>query len=67
MELLTVKEVSKILKINVSDTYKLIKKGHIQALKLGSFKVTSVEIERFIKSASGLDFSDLDNVKPLEI
>lgn len=45
MELLTVKEVSKILKINVSDTYKLIKKGHIQALKLGSFKVTSVEIE----------------------
>ena len=47
MELLTVKEVSKILKINVSDTYKLIKKGHIQALKLGSFKVTSVEIEMY--------------------
>ena len=63
MELLTVKEVSKKLKLCVSDTYKLIRAGHLQALKLGALKVTSLELERFIKEASGKDFSDLNNVK----
>lgn len=62
MELFTVKEVSKKLKMNVTDTHKLIKAGHLQALKLGSLKVTSFELERFIKEASGKDFSDLNNV-----
>lgn len=62
MELFTVKEVSKMLKMNVTDTYKLIKAGHLQVLKLGSLKVTSFELERFIREASGKDFSDLNNV-----
>lgn len=62
MELFTVKEVSKILKMNVTDTHKLIKAGHLQGLKLGSIKVTSYELERFIREASGKDFSDLNNV-----
>ncbi|MDU4477651.1 helix-turn-helix domain-containing protein [Clostridium sp.] len=66
MELLTVKEVSKKLKLCVSDTYKLIRAGHLQALKLGALKVTSLELERFIKEASGKDFSDLNNVKTYE-
>lgn len=67
MELYTIKEVSQKLKINVSDTYKLIKAGHIQALKLGAFKVTSVELEKFILNASGKDYSDLNNVRELNI
>ena len=67
MELYTIKQVSQKLKINVSDTYKLIKAGHLQALKLGALKVTSVELERFILNASGKDYSDLNNVKELEI
>lgn len=62
MELFTVKEVSKKLRINVTDTYKLIKAGHLQALKLGSLKVTSFELERFIREASGKDFTDLNNI-----
>lgn len=66
MELFTIKEVSKKLKLNVSDTYKLIKAGHLQALKLGALKVTSLELDRFIKEASGKDFSDLNNVKELD-
>ena len=45
-----------------TDTHKLIKAGHLQALKLGSLKVTSFELERFIREASGKDFSDLNNV-----
>ena len=66
MYLLTIKEVSKILKVNVSFVYSLIKKGHLQALKLGSMKITNTELERFISSAIGNDFTDLDNVIPLE-
>ena len=49
MELFTIREVSKRLKMNTSDTYKLIKSGNLQALKLGSLKVTSYELERFIR------------------
>ena len=67
MELLTIKEVSKKLKLNVSDTYKLIRAGHLQALKLGALKVTSLELDRFIKESSRKDFSDLNNVRPLEL
>lgn len=66
MYLLTIKDVSKILKVNVSFVYDLIKKGHLQALKLGSMKITNVELDRFILSASGSDFTDLDNVIPLQ-
>lgn len=67
MELYTIKEISKKLKINVSDTYKLIKAGHLQALKLGALKVTSFELERFIINASGKDYSDLSKVKELDL
>lgn len=67
MELFTIKEVSKKLKLNVSDTYKLIRAGHLQALKLGALKVTSLELEKFIRESSGKDFSDLNNVKELDL
>lgn len=67
MELFTIREVSKRLKMNTSDTYKLIKSGNLQALKLGSLKVTSYELERFIREATGKDFTDLSNVTELDI
>lgn len=64
--LLTVKDVAEKLKVNVNYVYDLIKKGHIEALKLGSMKITNVELDRFISSASGNDFTDLNNVIPLD-
>lgn len=67
MELFTIKEVSKKLKINPTDTYKLIKAGHISALKLGSLKVASCELDRFIIDSVGKDYSVLNDVKYLEI
>lgn len=67
MELFTIREVAKRLKMNTSDTYKLIKSGNLQALKLGSLKVTSYELERFIREATGKDFTDLSNVTELDI
>lgn len=65
MELYTIQEVAKKLKVNANYVYELIKHGHLIALKLGSKKVTSVELERFIRWCNGKDFSDLDNVKEL--
>ncbi|WP_366456254.1 helix-turn-helix domain-containing protein [Clostridium hominis] len=62
LELLTISEVASRLKINVNLVYKLIKAGHIKALKLGCLKVTSIEFERFLVEANGKDFSDLNNV-----
>ena len=66
MKLLTVKEVSKVLRVNPSYVYELMKRGHLKYLILGSKKVTDFELERFIKEAQGKDFSDLDNVVDLE-
>lgn len=65
LRLFTIKEVSERLKMNVTDTYKLIKSGRLTALKLGSLKVTAAELERFIKEANGKDFTDLNNVVDL--
>lgn len=62
MELLTVKEVSEKLRVNKNAVYELIKKGHIAALKLGSIKVVSTELDRFIGQAQGKDFTDLNNI-----
>lgn len=65
MELFTIMEVSKKLKTTKQMVYKLIRSGHIKALKLGDLKVTSLELERFINDATGKDYSDLENVKEL--
>ncbi|SHK45878.1 helix-turn-helix domain-containing protein [Tepidibacter formicigenes] len=62
-ELLKIREVAQILRVNTNKVYDLIKAGHITALKLGELKVTRFELERFIREANGKDFSDLDNVK----
>lgn len=62
MELYTVSQVAEKLKINRNAVYELIKAGHIQALKLGSIKVTSQELNRFIGQAQGKDFTDLNNI-----
>lgn len=65
MKLLTVKEVSKVLRVNPAYVYELMNKGHLNYLILGSKKVTDFELERFLKEAQGKDFSDLNNVKEL--
>ena len=65
LELFTVSEVSKLLKVNNTYVYKLIKTGYLKALKLGSLKVPDSELKRFIDFSIGKDFSDLDNVKDL--
>lgn len=43
-----VAEVSKILLMNSSSVYKLIKSGELPAIKLGELKVRGRDLERFI-------------------
>jgi hypothetical protein len=64
-ELLTIADVSKKLKLNRTDTYLLVNKGLLRATKLGSLKVSSSELDRFINWSMGKDLSDLDNPKDL--
>lgn len=65
-ELFTVKEVSQILKINVHRVYDLIRSGLLPALKLGSLKVRSEALWKFLKDYEGMDLTDLNNIVKLE-
>lgn len=67
IELLTVKDVSKLFKTDEPTIRKLIDKGFIKSLKLGRLKIRKVELERFIQWAEGKDLSDLDNIKELSL
>lgn len=66
-ELLTVKEVSKILKINVHRVYDLVRTGMLPALKIGSLKIRKSSLEKFLEEYEGMDISDVNNIKPLNI
>lgn len=66
-ELLTVAEVSKLLKVNQDKVRELIKKGHLPALKLGALKVPPWTLKEFINNNVGKDLSDLDNIKTMEV
>ena len=65
--LYTVKEASATLGVNVHIVYDLIKKGLLPALKLGSLKIRRESLEEFIKKYEGMDLSDLNNIKELNI
>jgi len=63
--LYTVEETAKILKVNTSTVYNLIKKKYLTALKLGRYKITKFELLRFLRDNNGKDLTDLNNVKEL--
>ena len=65
--LYTVKETSVALGVNVHIVYNLIKKGLLPALKLGSLKIRKETLQEFISKYEGMDLSDLDNIKELNI
>lgn len=46
--LYTVKETSKLLKVNTNFVYKLIKEGKLKALRLGSIKIRKRDLDNFI-------------------
>lgn len=64
-QLYTVKETAQILKTSPEYVYKLRDSGQLRFMKLGSLKVRSEEIERFLKDSEGLDLTDPFNPKEL--
>lgn len=47
--LYTVKETSKLLKVNTDSVYELIRKRQLPALRLGAMKIRGSDLERFIE------------------
>lgn len=64
-ELLTVKEVAKILKTNVAYVYTLHRAGILRFMKVGSLKCRKTTLEKFLKDYEGMDISDPYNVQTL--
>lgn len=48
--LYTVKEAAKVLKTNTNEVYKLINKGVLPRLIIGSYKIRGKDLEKFIDS-----------------
>lgn len=64
-ELLTIAEVSKVLKVNVNFVHKLRKAGLLRCMYCGSYKVRKITLFKFLEDFDGKDLSDLDNIKEL--
>lgn len=63
----TVKEVARILHSSPNYIYQMIEKGYLPAIKLGSVKILSSTLEKFLKENEGKDFSNIDEIKKLTI
>lgn len=58
--LYTVKEASKLLKVNTDSVYDLIKKRQLPALRLGATKIRGSDLERFVEQYPIADASETD-------
>lgn len=66
-ELLTISEVSKILKVNVGFVHKLRKAGVLKCMYCGSYKVRKATLIKFMEDYDGKDLRDLNNIKDLNV
>lgn len=67
-ELLSVREVAKILRTNVDYVYRLKNSGLLKFMKIGSLKVRRSELDRFIRECEGYDLTDVERgPQPLEV
>ena len=55
------------LGVSIHLVYDLINKGLLPALKLGSLKIRKETLDEFTKKYEGMDLSDLDHIKELNI
>ena len=64
--LLTVKEVSEILKTNVTYVHKLRKAGLLPFLKIGCYKCREESLREFLERFEGYDITNPDSIKQLK-
>ena len=48
-KLMTVSEVAKLLRVNRNFVYRLINDGELEAVRVGSIKVTTEAVDRYIE------------------
>lgn len=65
-ELLTVKQVSHVLKTNTAYVYRLRDSGLLKFMKLGTLKCRRGVLDDFIRSMDGMDATDPLHIKPLD-
>lgn len=65
-ELLSVKQVSQVLKTNTAYVYRLKNAGLLKFMKLGTLKCRRSALDEFIRSMDGMDATDPEHIKPLE-
>lgn len=65
-ELLSVKQVSQVLKTNTAYVYRLRDAGLLKFMKLGTLKCRRSALDEFIRSMDGMDVTDPLHIKPLE-
>lgn len=65
--LYTVKEVSEIIHTNKAYVYALIKAGLLPALKLGSFKIRKVTLEKFLQENEGYDLTNPNDITKITV
>ena len=58
-EVLTVKEVSKILKVNIDYVHRLRKSGLLKFMRLGCYKCTRGSLNSFLEEFGDKDISKL--------
>lgn len=63
--LYTVKEVSEILKTNVSYVHELRKSGLLPFIKLGTYKVRKETLEEFLARYENYDLTDPNHIRIL--
>ena len=49
-KLMTVSEVAKLLRVNKNFVYRLINEGELEAVRIGSIKVTAKAVDRYIEN-----------------
>ena len=64
--LLTVKEVSEILKTNVTYVHKLRKEGLLPFIKLGQYKCREEALREFLAKYENHDLTDPTNVRRIQ-
>lgn len=63
----TVREVATILRTSPNYVYKLIEKGYLPAIRLGSVRILKKSLEQFLMANQGNDLSNIDEIKKLDI
>lgn len=63
----TVREVATILRTSPNYVYKLIEKGCLPAIRLGSVRILKKSLEQFLTTNQGNDLSNINEIKKLDI